>query len=421
MNYEQEILTRLLEKYEKSKAYTTGVFTRRIALSVPKADWLGHRLEQPEEKRLFLAALRQLQKQGLIQYSWVKFEEGNLVDQIWLIPKQDALKGCYRLLGRVPTSEKAAGLNQLIEVYKGQLEPSSSLYHFLTQYQQLLCQKQQIRSFFTDDPVLNENLLKCLVFMEHNQGEQMERLMSSALYGDSKYFEHSLKSRVLSILRQLKKEEQEEIPEDEELLGEKGIVRWPEILEFTGPLSLTLTDGRSIDYSSQPFGAYINSETVKRVHSVQAEAIRQVLFIENKANYIWYISKKRQEDELVLFHGGCYSPVKGRWFRKVWEGCQSCQRAKPVSFLHWSDIDIGGFRIFHRLQKEIVPELEPLCMDRAALERFRNQTMKIKSGTYLNTLKKMAEDPGYERFHPVIQMMIQEGIRLEQEEMILQV
>ena len=35
MNYEREILARLIEKYEKSKAYTTGIFTRRIALSIP--------------------------------------------------------------------------------------------------------------------------------------------------------------------------------------------------------------------------------------------------------------------------------------------------------------------------------------------------------------------------------------------------
>lgn len=416
MNYEREILSRLIEKYEKSKAYSTGIFTRRISLSLSQEKWLEQRMERPEEKGLFLAAIRELQNQGLIDFSWVKFEQGNLVEQIWLIPEETAIDACYRRLGRVPAREKAEGLGRLIEEYRGKLEAVSPLARFLAQYQAQLQKTRQIRSFFTEDLALDEDILRCLVFMEQNQGEQMERLMSAALYGDSKYFERNLKSKVLSILRHLKKQENEEVPSDEELLGEKGIVRWPEILEFTGPISVTLEDGSAIDYASQRYGAYVNSETVKRIRSVRAVGLRRVLFIENKANYIWYITENRSEDQLVLYHGGCYSPVKGLWFRKVYEG----SRDNPgIAYFHWGDIDAGGFRMFSRLQREIIPELQPYRMDRDTLKAFRGQAMEIQSEAYLKLLEDMEQNPEYEIFHDVIQLMIQERIRLEQENMVI--
>ena len=63
--------------------------------------------------------------------------------------------------------------------------------------------------------------------------------------------------------------------------------------------------------------------------------------IENKANYISYINGMTAEDELVIYHGGCYSPIKGRWLRLI---AEEAEKSK-IQVFHWSDIDLGGFRI----------------------------------------------------------------------------
>ncbi len=445
MNYEQELLNRLMDKYEKSKAFLTGVFTRKIALTAAQEDWIQRRMENMEEKRLFFAVLKDLKESGLIDYSWERFEQGNLVDKIWLVPDEAAVRACYKRLGRRPAREEAKALAELIREYRRQLPPENSLSRFLADYEEELRAKGQIRQYFTHEPELNENILKCLIFMEQNQGEQMERLMSSALYGDSKYFERHVKSRAVVILRALKRREQEDgisdsMPEDDELLLEKGVVRWPEILEFTGRLRVALDDGNVIDYGPQIRGAYINSETVKHAVSVEAEGIRKVLFIENKANYVWYISQNHSRDELVIYHGGCYSPMKGRWFRMVHEGCrrqaltadflagedsraedasQAAEHFPMVEYFHWGDIDVGGFRMFVRLKGQIVPDLMPYRMDRASLEAYRGQAMEITSAAYLKTLERMEDSPEYEMFHEVISLMRRERIRLEQEQMIV--
>ena len=414
-HYERQLLERLLNKYEKSKAYTTGRSPRRIALTASGEGWLQSGMEDPEEKRLFLAVLAELKKQGLIDYSWVKYETGNLVDKIWLVQEENGIWECYRRIGRTPPKDQADELLLLLKKYTDRINAQTPLGNFLEMCGREIRAKRKCPSYFTEDEALNEDILKCLVYMEQNENEQLERLMSQGLYGDSKRFERAVKPKVLSILRAIKREAGEDVPEDEELLREKGIARWPEVLEFTGRLRVCLADGSQIDYTREVYGAYINSVTVVHIARVEAEGIGRVLFIENKANYVWYVSRGAAADELVIYHGGCYSPVKGKWFRKIVEGLN--QQPQRPEYYHWSDIDLGGFRIFQRLRETIIPELLPYRMDLASLMQYRDKAAKITSASYLKALKALWENPDYECFHEVIGKMLEEKIRLEQEGM----
>ena len=460
MDYEAEILGALLNKFEKSKAFETGTFTRKITVKPAENASLSKRLDDPDEKRLFLSVLSELKKNGLADFSWEKYEEGNLVKQIWLIPEERAVAGCRERLGRADPGLLAGKLEaMLLDSIAGLRRDgygetgSSALSDYLERTADALRETKRIRAPFSADMQLNEDLLKALLFMEKNRGEQLERVMSTALYGDSKRFEKAVRQKAVQVLRTLKKEEAGEeddfskageggfpLSEGELLLQEKGIVRWPEVMEFCGRIRVCLAEspGAVADYSAERYGAYINSETVRRAASVRPAfpgAVRRVLWIENKANYVWYIANERKDDELVLYHGGFYSPVKGLWFRKVREGLLTAADAPGGSaavegpaepggpaalpeFLHWSDIDLGGFRIFHRLKKELVPELKPFRMDLETLEKYRAETMRIENSSYLDALRGLLEDPEYSPFRDVIALMLGEGIRLEQEVLI---
>ena len=445
MDYEAEILGALLNKFEKSKAFETGTFTRKITVKPAENASLSKRLDDPDEKHLFLSVLSELKKNGLADFSWEKYEEGNLVKQIWLIPEERAVAGCRERLGRADPRLLAGKLEEmLLDSIAGLRRDgygetgSSALSDYLERTADALRETKRIRAPFSADMQLNEDLLKALLFMEKNRGEQLERVMSTALYGDSKRFEKAVRQKAVQVLRTLKKEEAGEeddfskagegglpLSEGELLLQEKGIVRWPEVMEFCGKIRVYLAEspGAVADYSAERYGAYINSETVRRAASVGPAvpgAVRRVLWIENKANYVWYIANERKDDELVLYHGGFYSPVKGLWFRKVREGVLASVEgsASVPEFLHWSDIDLGGFRIFHRLKKELVPELKPFRMDLETLEKYRAETMRIENSSYLDALRDLLEDPEYAPFREVIALMLRERIRLEQEVLI---
>lgn len=256
---------------------------------------------------------------------------------------------------------------------------------FLDEMQKELSDEKRVPLFFAEDERLNEDILKCLVFIEENQDEVMERILSSRLYGNSKYFERNVKGKVISILKYWKRRDDEDVLEEQELLGEQGIVRWPEVMEFTGNIKVLLKSGDVIDYGFPKYGAYINSNTVKQIKE-------------------------------VVFHGGCYSPVKGAWFRKIYEG--SRKKNETIRYFHWSDIDIGGFRIFRRLKEAVVPQLQPYKMDEDTFMEFRESAVRIGTSSYGERLKAMGKDSAYEEFWKVIERMIQWDSRLEQESLI---
>ena len=138
---------------------------------------------------------------------------------------------------------------------------------------------------------------------------------------------------------------------------------------------------------------------------------KKVIFIENKANYIDYIQNKKNRDEFVIYHGGMYSPIKGKFFRKIYEN------AEGICFFHWSDIDIGGFKIFVRLRK-IIPELIPYKMDK---ESFCSKKIywKKMSKVYFENLKVLRQNEEYEVFFDVMDEMLLNKCKLEQEVFII--
>lgn len=409
MDYQKWVLEKLIEKYERSKAFTDTAVRRKVGLRVQSEKELVPRLEAAEQKEQFLEALRTLKRAGVIDYSWVKYEQGNLVDRVWLVLEEGMIRQAYERSGRTSKQGRIDRLLLLILRYEEKVRQKGDIYHFLEEMEVILKDSHRIPRFFFEDEMLNEDLLKCLVYMSDNTDEIQVRVLSVSLYRDSKHLERSVMAKVLSILRWLKRQEEEELPSDEELLWERGVVKWPEILEFTGNISVKLTDESVIDYGPHRYGAYINSDTVKQVEAVDLSQIRRIIWIENKANYIWYCGHEKGAKELVLYHGGCYSPVKGIWFQKIYEAgkCKQC--------VHWSDIDVGGFRIFTRLKKNIAATLQPYRMDRETLLAYQDCGMPISSSAYCKELERLRGEADYAVFWDVIDEMLRLGIRLEQE------
>lgn len=413
MNYRAWILENLLDRYEKSGQFLGKDSPRKIAFRVEKEEELECRLERAEEKEQFLEALTRLRQEGLIDFSWVRYETGNLVDRIWLNTDGEILKQSYKALGRVAKGDKIEDLKTRLKFWLGKIrKDEGEIRPFLERLLEQTENKRRYPRYFTEISQRDDDILECLAFLAENQQEIQERVLSSRLYGDSKYFEREIKSKVLSVLRAIKKIAEEEFSE-EDLLREKGLVKWPEIMEFTGPVKVWTDRDKCMDFGVQTDGAYINSLTIEKIRRVELEGIRRVLLIENKANYVWYVAEKRQEDELVLFHGGCYSPVKGKWFRQVYGA--GLQSQSQVEFYHWSDIDVGGFRIFNRLKTEIMPALKPYCMDTATLTMYAERGIRF-GDSYKKLLQDMETDARYLEFWELIGEMLRLELRLEQEQ-----
>ena len=410
--YKTQILSDLLARYESSDVFRTGAQTRRIFLPKSTLAKLTAVMESPDEKQEILECLEDLSDQGLLSFSWEKHEEGNLISRVWLNTDPDAIEKSYKVSGRVNAKRQQEWLIQRLSAAAEEV-PEGEIREFLLEQRAWVCEKHKIPRFFTGKQTEDERLFLCLTFLAGNTGEVSERVLSSRLFGDSKIFERSVRALVLKVLRAIEKQNEEEPLRDEEVLQKYGIVRWPEIMEFCGRISCELDDGSLIDYQNSIYGACINSDTVLHIRNIRFHNVRRVLFIENKANYIWYVRSQRQSDELVIFHGGFFSPAKGSFFSLLYRDGKDVK-----SWEHWSDIDLGGFRIFQRLKSKVILSLQPCYMDIQTLLEREADCMRIEDDTYLKKLELLLTDPSYEIFHDLIRVMIQKKIRLEQEQLI---
>lgn len=409
MDYKKIVLNRLLDKYERSKAYLDGCSVRRIMLKLCSGDMPEYNLEDTPVRELVNSMIQDLAEDGIVKFEWMRFERGNIIDRVWLC--LDKTEHAYREAGRVPKKGKAdLVLKRIREALPGITQPW--IEDFFKEALDFIDAKKSITPYLPGDTGTALAVLKALMAIDSLDGEECpERVFSIKCFGDSKYFERYVKKRVAGIIRQYLVKEGDfiERPADDEMLAQVGIVKAFEQVEFCGNVSGRLY-GKPVDFSTFRHGIAINSRTVKDLEVTGIGEVKKVLFIENRTNYMKYVSTDKAGDQLVIFHGGFYSPAKGVFFQKVYE---AGQRA-GAEFYHWGDIDIGGFRMFKRLKENIIPGLKPYLMDRKAFMSKEKYWLPFNK-KYQKALERMLDDKGYSEFHKVIETMLQVRARLEQE------
>lgn len=421
MDYKSLLLNRLLDKFERSKAYLSTDVKRRILLTFGTDDYPEYDIEDSPKRELINAIVIDLSQKGLLQYEWLKHERGNIIAKVWL--QMDNVRDAYRECGRVPKSDKASDVFDLVQKMKHKVV-SPWIIHFIEDTIDRIENKKSPLPYLPEDVPQAKAILLALEAIDRmgkgtENEESLERVFSLKCYGDSKYFERHVKRKIIEVIKKyLLAELYEEngLAEvvDEDILAQVGIVKAPELMEFSGGLLGNIA-GRPVDFSIFRQGIALNSHTVADLEITgYISEIERVLFIENKANYIDYIFHKAQNNELVVFHGGFYSPAKGRFFQKLYEP----GRRKGLEFYHWGDIDLGGFRIFQRLRTKIIPELQPYLMDQEALIA-RKEYWSTMEKTYKTELEKLLTQDDFTVFYEVISLMLKHDCKLEQEAFLI--
>ena len=170
----------------------------------------------------------------------------------------------------------------------------------------------------------------------------------------TKRFEKIYQSAVLSVLKQYSPLYEEGMS-DEELLTAHGILTYAQTLEFKGAVSYRIDDGPAISTAVQIYGTMFNKQTLENAVPISIVGIRQIMTIENKANY-----EKMQfrPDTLYIFCHGFFSPPERKFLSRV-----VALAGMDTEYFHWGDMDYGGIRIFKFLQKNLFPKLKPWKMD----------------------------------------------------------
>jgi len=404
------ILNALLDKYERSEFFKTGASpTRKIMLRFydgsGKSDFPYYNIEESTLRKSVNQAVLELSGKEIISCSWM--DKNHIVASVWL--NISNMRLAYQMAKRQPK-------NDIIEDVCVQLDATMDRVRspwaqgFLNDVHGAVSQKRSLTSQLPADKAERDLLFKAIVAIDGLDGaECMKRVFSMKTFGNSKTFEKFVEKRLLRILK--KYSDNDDDVTDEDLLKQAGIVQYPEQFEFCGDVSIEFDTGVA-DFSPLAGGSTIFSSDLLRGKIKIGESVNTINTIENKANYIDYVSAKHK-DELVIYHGGQFSPRKKLFFSAV-----ATAAPKNCKWYHWSDIDYGGFLMLLRLRRDILPIIMPHRMNRAELEKYSDFTQEIKP-TYAEKLKSLKAHPELFDCDMCIEYMVSNMLKLEQEALLL--
>lgn len=403
------ILSRLLDKYEKSKHLSEpGVSKRRVMLRIEKNELPEYQYQEATVRDGFNQAVRELEREGLIFTQWLS---GRPVLSA-VVLNLECVAQCYQAAGRVHPGEQAEIVSRMVQDALAHATVS-----WIIGWRDDICTNAEstyaVPSYCRRDTLLLSKLLMALVQYDSLHGEPVTmRAFSSKCYHNSKTFEREVRETFLRIAERYYTE-LAEVCEHEELgvrdkLAYLGIYARPEHYEISGNCVVITKTGMVNIAAAYPYGIALPSTTADLITEINLRSIRKIIFIENKTNYDEYLISELAPDTLAVYHGGFLSPQKRKLFSKI----QSAIPSDAQAFF-WADIDLGGFQMFSRL-REIIPDLQPIRMTGEDVVAHSHNGLK-RSEEYLRRLDQVLSEKKYPMFEDAIREILNYGITIEQE------
>lgn len=392
------VLNKLLDKYEERVQNSN----RRVRIVCSKNEIKIPDIESYEYQD-FRNDMLNLKTKGLIEFDWVR--KNYIISSIWL--NLDNTETAYHYLERESRTSKVTEAVRLIDTALKEVT-DGWISSYLTFSRDNIFSINKLTGIWNKDRIFLKDFLAALTNLDKLNGNAISmRAFSVKTYGDSKKFEREIKQHIVPVIKKFEPDllDAEEIS-DRAVLAQVGIIMMPEVFEFCGNVKVHFTNG-TVDFSPISKGACISSESISDILSIDISETDRIIFIENKTNYTEYCLNNKTERELVVYHGGFYSPQRGDFFRRL-----CAETDIPVYF--WGDIDYGGFKMFARLKNNIIHSLQPLNMDIHSYNRYKISGLK-KNDDYITKLKALDENPDYMMFNDVIAAIADEKITVEQE------
>lgn len=403
------ILSRLLDKYESSKhLLQPGVSLRRVMLRIDWKELPEYKYDEGSVIRdAYNSAAISLEKDGLVSVEWAR--PGRMSVIALNLPSLDEV---YRRCGRQHPRDKADAVIALLE--RALPEPSCV---WIGCWKQEVCETAsrtyKVPSFCRDGLSTLEKLAAAFRVYDSLNGTPISmRAFSIACFQDSKIFERECRDEFLRIAEKYDVEFNETCRQRDlsqrEKLAFLGIYARPELFELSGSCIIKTLDGVIDLAAAGKFGIGLPSTMTDSIVSFYLTGISRITLIENKTNYDEYLLSEKASDELVLYHGGFLSPQKKKMYEKL---SLAVHDGIEVSF--WADIDLGGFRMFEKLQA-IFPGLTPMRMCAEDVVKYHSSG-KPRGEDYLAQLTSYRNENTYPLFSEVIDQILKYGVTIEQE------
>ena len=396
--YENIILNTLLDKYENSLSYIgLNKVNQTIQFKFSKTTLPDYFKDDGDYFYIINDTCEALQDRNLIRISW-KNKIGHLINSVELV-KENA-DSVYNYLKRVKKQEKSNNLLDLLFKYQDKHE---TLMRFAQYINSRLNENKGIKQYINDENLEEvEWLLIGVEAVISNKEEIFLRELSVKLYNDSKRLE-ALEKKIKKIIIDFS-EEKEEYMSVEDLFSEFNILKNPSFITIKGVGAFSIR-GNTVNLEAFTNGIGISSLDLNELQFIPCDKVSKIITIENLTSF----NRFNAEEAIIIYLGGYHNEARRNLLKSLYKIYNNLSE-----FYHFGDIDVGGLRILNHLRTKTGIDIKPLMMNKETL--ITNQKYcKSLTNNDIKALKDMLESSMYMEFYDLIQYMLSEGIKLEQE------
>ena len=402
--FDVRILNKLLDSYERS---SLAKGTNKVAVHI---DFRFNKKTVPEyfdESSLAYEEIHdrahELEEKGFVRIIWKRGKEDHIIEKLILNEKK--VTEIYQYLGRTSHGDYVRNTLKLVGSFREQYTAPVA-GKFLDWLEERLRGDLPVKEFIDlTDPEETERLIRAVQAVEENREERYVREFSISVFSDSKIFE-GLHGKVGKIFRRFSPEFQE--ADTDEILAEYGIYHTPNYVYLKGQGKLYLGTDRREKVCLSPLkqGIGISGDDLSDIRIGGTEAVKKVITIENLTTFFRW----QEENALIIYLGGYHNKVRRSLLKEIYEILPDAE------YLHFGDIDVGGFEIYRDLcQKTDIP-FRLYHMGIEELEKYRDYGKKLTENDR-KRLKLLIDKTEKEKteYIQTLKYMEDQGIKLEQE------
>lgn len=391
MSLEVEILTALLNAYERSKVSKgQNKVHKDIKLDITHSVFDKHRNNDNCELEV---AVQRVERAGFAKPSYTR--NGQLQCLV-LNLDDESIEKLYKYLKRANPRDLIARYKELFQT---KLNSCQIVRDFSIRMLELLDEKK-LSTVQQYGPTENDlsDICKAIEAMSSLEEDVQERIFCAKLFSNSKRF-NDLRGKISKIIREFS---DEPFDEEEDVIASMGVIKNTAYAFIKGDLTIKLNN-QVINLGDYGQPLALSDTAIKSIDVLQVSAT-SLYTIENLTSFDVFNKK----DTVVIYLGGFHNAVKRELIKKIYNV------VPQIECFHYGDIDAGGFYILNHLRNKTGIKFQPFMMSIIELEKFKNNC-KILTSNDKTRLMKMEIDPAFLEFKPTILFMLRNNIKLEQE------
>lgn len=393
MEYSKDIISRLLDIYERRNGYAKRPEElRSIQFEVSKEYPIYKDRYDNEKYRDINTAIEKNVAAGLIisekdqtgRYSKIKLNIARVDD-------------CYALLKRTSIPDQCKKVLSVLE--KANNAECLLIGRIVSDFcEQIKAYKKLPYDLGYDARRVGE-VLQVLEAVTKLTSETYIRNFSTALFKDSKRFQREYRSTIESILFNYT----DDVVEKDDILGYYNLYENPTYVLIKGNARICF-DESAIELSEMPGGIALSNGSLAGIHKISVKADK-VITVENLTTY----HDCDEQDTVYIYLGGYHNTSKQKLLELIYEN------NGDKEYYHEGDLDVYGFLILENLISKTQIPFKPLLMDVETIERFYRaglyKTLTARDRKMIDSKK----DGQLSAYKDVLEYMLTHDCKIEQE------